>query len=132
MNKEQADRLHAVIMAGISPLDDQTASIAPELYNRMRFDGRLIKTGTRINWHGTLKRAAVDLWDMEENTPDNDPNLWADIAYHNGTRIIPAKITAEQAFAMDEPGWQDGHIYRSKMHGNVFPVTQTDAWEMVE
>lgn len=132
MNRETADRLHAVIMAGITPLDDKTASIAPEIYNPMRYNGELIKAGTRINWHGVLKRAAVALWDIEENNPDKSPNLWTNIAYHDGIRIIPNPITAEQVFAFDELGWQDGHTYRSKMHGNVFPVTQTDAWEMIE
>ena len=55
--------LHTVIAAGRALVDDKTASITPELYGKMKYDGALIEHGTRINWHGVLKRAAVDLWD---------------------------------------------------------------------
>lgn len=133
MNRDTADRLHAVIMAGITPLDDKTASIAPELYNRMRFDGSLIKVGTRINWHGTLKRAAVDLWDTEENNPDNAPTLWEDIAYKQGVRIIPDVITVGTAFAKGEQGWWNDHIYESTMDANVYtPEAYPSGWTLIE
>lgn len=49
----------------------------------------------------------------------------------DGVRVIPDPISAEQAYGLDELGWQDGHIWRSRMDGNVYPVTQTDAWERV-
>lgn len=133
MNKwtEAAKRLRPYIEQGAASLDDKTASEAVTLFPELKYDGSLIKTGTRINWLGILKQATVDLWDSEQNNPDNAPTLWSDIAYHDGIRIIPAVITAEQAFKLDELGWQDGKVYRSKMHGNVFPVTQADAWEFV-
>lgn len=128
---ELARKLRPIIEQAAQSLDDKTASEGAELFPALKQDGSLVKAGTRINWFGALKQAAVDLWDTEQNNPDNAPTLWADIAYHDGIRIIPAVITAEQAFALDELGWQDGSVYRSKMHGNVFPVTQTDAWEFV-
>ena len=133
MNKwtEAAKKLRPYIEQGSASLDDKTASEAVTLFPKLKYDGSLIKAGTRINWFGTLKQAAVDLWDTEQNNPDNASTLWADIAYHDGIRIIPTVITAEQAFKLDELGWQDGNVYRSKMHGNVFPVTQADAWEFV-
>ena len=43
-------------------LDDAMASTVIPLYGGMAYDGALIKAGTRINWKGVLKRAAVDLW----------------------------------------------------------------------
>lgn len=133
MNREEADRLYTVIMAGISPLDDQTASIAPELYNRMRFDGSLIMAGTRINWNGTLKRAAVDLLDTTENTPDNAPTLWEDIMYRAGYRIIPDVITVGLAFSKDELGWWGDVLYRSKVDSNVYtPEQYSPNWEQAE
>lgn len=133
MNREKADRLHAVIMAGISPLDDQTASIAPELYNRMRFDGSLIRTGTRINWNGQLKKAAVDLWDTETNTPDAAPTLWEDIAYKRGIRIIQDVITAGTAFAKGEQGWRGDVLYESLIDANVWtPEAYPDGWRVIE
>ena len=131
MKRSEAIRLRGIVEQATQSLDDKTASEAPTLFRRMKYASSLISAGTRINWGGTLKMAAVDLWDEERNNPDKAPDLWADIAYHDGIRIIPAVITAEQAFKLDELGWQDGHVYRSKMHGNVFPVTQTDAWELI-
>lgn len=128
---ELARKLRPIIEQAAQSLDDKIASEGAELFPRLKHDGSLVKAGTRIDWNGTLMRAVVDLWDTEQNNPDNAPTLWADIAYHDGIRIIPAVIAAEQAFALDELGWQDGKVYRSKMHGNVFPVTQTDAWEFV-
>ena len=133
MNREKADRLHTVIMAGIAPLDDMTASIAPELYNRMRFDGSLIMAGTRINWNGQLKKAAVDLWDTEANIPDNAPTLWEDIQYRLGYRIIPETITAGLAFSEGECGWWGDVLYKSTISANVWTPEQYPAgWELVE
>jgi len=131
--KETASRLHSVISSGCSLVDDKTASIAPELYDRMRYDGDLIKAGTRINWHGTLKRAAVDLWDTQENNPVNAPTLWEDIAYRKGIRIIPDVITAGTAFAKGEQGWWKDVLYESVMDNNVWtPDAWPDGWKVVE
>ena len=63
MHQEKAVRLHTVIAAGRELVDDKTASIAPELFGMLKESGSLISHGTRINWNGTLKKAAVDLWD---------------------------------------------------------------------
>lgn len=128
---DTARRLRPIIEQAAQNLDDKTASEAAELFGTMRYDGALIKAGTIINHGGTLKRAANDLWDTEDCSPDSAPTLWSDIAYRNGVRVIPESMAAEQAFALGELGWQDGHIYRSLMDGNVYPVTQADAWEKV-
>ena len=129
---EQARKLRPIIEKAAASLDDKTASEGAVLFLRLNGDGSLIKTGTRINWHGVLKQAAVDLWDTAENNPDNAPTLWVDIAYREGVRIIPETITASQAFALHEPGWWDGHIYRSTISANVYTPDQYAAgWEMV-
>lgn len=140
MNREKAARLHAVIVTAREMVDDKTASIAPELFESMGYDRRqedeeiaLIKNGTRINWNGTLKRAAVDLWDTEENNPDNAPTLWEDINYRAGYRIIPEVITVGLAFAKDETGWWKDKLYRSKVDANVYnPDVYPDNWELDE
>lgn len=132
MKRSEAIRLRGIVEQAAQSLDDKTASTAPTLFRGMHYDGSLISAGTRVNWGGTLKMASVDLWDIEENNPDNAPILWSDIAYHDGIRIIPKTISAEQAFSLDELGWQDEHVYRSRMDGNVFPVTQADAWVLVQ
>lgn len=140
MNHERAARLHTVIVAGRELVDDKTASIAPEIFGRMTYEDRnpeaeipLIEHGTRINWNGTLKRAAVDLWDIFENNPDNAPDLWEDILYRAGYRIIPEVITVGLAFGKDECGWWEDVLYRSKVYANVYnPSVYPDNWERVE
>ena len=133
MNREKAARLHTVIAAGRALVDDKTASVAPELFGRLKEDGSLVEHGTRINWNGTLKRAAVDLWDTKENNPDNAPTLWEDLDYKDGYRIIPETITVTTAFAKDECGWWKGVLYRSRVAANVYtPAQYPDNWERVE
>ena len=72
MDKQLAVRLHSVIMVATASVDDKTASVVPELFPRLKQDGSLVAAGSRINWNGILKRAAVDLWDMPENNSDID------------------------------------------------------------
>lgn len=133
MTREKAARLHSVIVAGRQMVDDKTASIAPELFDRLKEDGSLVKVGTRINWNGSLKKAAVDLWDIESNNPDNAPTLWEDISYRDGFRIIPEVITATLAFSEGECGWWKDKLYRSKANGNTYtPEVYPANWELIE
>ena len=121
-----------IILASAS-LDDKTASITPELFGRLNQNGDLIKAGTRINWNGVLKRAASDLWDTEENNPDNAPTLWEDIEYKDGIRIIPETITAGLAFSKDEMGWWNDVLYISLIDNNVWtPTAYPAGWKVVE
>lgn len=132
MKRSEAIRLRGVVEQAAQSLDDKTASTATQLFGGMKHDGSLIKAGTRVNWGGTLKQAAVDLWDTAENNPDNAPTLWADIAYRDGIRVIPETITAAQAFALNEPGWWNEHIYRSMIAANVYTPDQYAAgWEQL-
>ena len=129
---ENARKLRAVIVQASESLDDKTASTAAELLPKLKGNGELVKAGTRINWGGTLKRAAVDLWDTPENNPDNAPDLWADLDYIDGYRIIPETITVTTAFAKDELGWWDGVLYLSLLNANVYtPKQYPDGWEKV-
>lgn len=132
MTRDEALKIRAIVERATESLDDQTASEGASLFPRLKYDGSLIETGTRINWHGMLKRAAVDLWDEEQNSPDNAPTLWVDIVYREGIRIIPETFTAAQAFALDELGWWNGHIYRSTIAANVYtPVQYAAGWEQL-
>lgn len=121
------------ILLSSESLDDKTASITPELFNKLNENGELIKVGTRINWDGYLKRASVDLWDTIENNPDNAPQLWEDILYKNGIRIIPETITAGTMFMKDELGYWGEDLYKSLIDNNVWtPITYPAGWELVE
>ena len=135
MTRAQAERIRAQVEAGAAALPDAEASIEPSLTRKMRYDGSLIKAGTRIDWGGVLKRAAVDLWDTEENNPDNALDLWENVLYRDGIRIIPDVITAGLAFSYGELGWWGDVLYRSILPGektNVYTPEQYPAgWEEV-
>lgn len=128
----KARKLRPIIVQASASLDDKVASNAAELFPALKQDGSLVSAGTRINWHGTIKRAAVDLWDTEQNTPDAAPALWEDIAYREGYRIIPAVITAGTAFAKSECGWWGDVLYKSLIDANVYtPEAYPAGWEAV-
>lgn len=130
---ERARALRPLIEQSSASLGDKTASEGVELFPTLKQDGSLIAAGTRINWRGTLKRAANALWDTEENNPDNAPTLWEDIAYRQGYRIIPETITATAAFALDECGWWEDVLYRSVIPANTYtPAQYPRGWEVVE
>ena len=128
---ELAMKLRPVIEQASVSLDDRTASTSAPLFPRLRQDGELVKAGTRINWNGAVKRAAVDLWDTQENDPDHATTLWEDIEYRDGYRIIPETITAGTAFALNECGWWNGVLYRSKLSANTYtPDQYSYGWEL--
>ena len=132
MKRAEALKLRAIVEQAAVSLDDKTASEAAMLFPRLKQNGALVTVGTRINHNGTIKRAAVDLWDTAENNPDNAPSLWEDISYKDGYRIIPEMITAGTAFALDECGWWNGTLYRSLISANVYTPEQYAAgWEVV-
>lgn len=120
------------ILTGSASLEDRDASKTPELFSELKQNGNLVKAGTRINWNGTLKRASVDLWDTEENNPNNAPNLWEDIQYKNGIRIIPEVITVGTAFSKDELGYWGDVLYKSLLDNNVWtPEANPSGWELI-
>ena len=129
---EKARKMRAAMETAAVSLDDDTASTAPELFPRLKGDGSLVKAGTRICWGGTLKRAAVELWDNAENTPDAAPTLWEDVLYRDGIRIIPETITAGLAFYKGEQGWWGDVLYVSTIDANVWTPEQYPAgWEII-
>lgn len=131
MTRNEALKLRGIIEQATASLPDSRASEAPELFPGMKLDGSLIEAGIRINWNGTIKKAKVDLWGMEINDPDHAPELWADIDYRDGIRIIPETITTSLAFSEGELGWWGETIYRSKVDANVFtPAQYADNWEI--
>ena len=131
--KEEARAWRKQLDKALPAIPDKEASGSPDLFPTLKQDGKLIKAGTRINWNGWLKQATVDLWDTEENDPDHAPTLWVKINYKDGVRVIPDPITAAEAFGMDELGWWDGSIYKSKLAVNVHtPEQHPDGWELQE
>ena len=133
MTRNEAIRLRAIVETAAVSLDDQKASEAAALFPRLKGDGSLIPAGMRVNYGGTIKRAAVDLWDTEASSPDNAPTLWEDIAYRAGYRIAPEVFTATNAASKGERIWFGDVLYESTMDGNVYTPEQYAAgWEMIE
>ena len=133
MTRARAIQLRAVIEQAAQTLDEKTISEAPELCRTLKQDGSLVRAGTRINWNGTIKKAAVDLWGTKANDPDHAPSLWSDIDYRDGCRIIPETITVTTAFSKGEKGWwTDGKLYESKVDSNVYtPAQYADNWKEI-
>jgi hypothetical protein len=132
MKRSKILALRAMIEKASAGLDDRDASCGAELFPLMKYDGSLIAYKTRINWHGKIKMAAGDLWDTEQNNPDNAPNLWSDIAYKDGYRYIPEVITADQAFSLGEKGWWLDELYESLIAANVYtPAAYPQGWQKV-
>lgn len=132
---ERARKLRPVILLAMSGADDKEASKAPEFYPKMQFDGSLINAGTRINWNDKVMKAAVDLWDREDCTPETAPALWEELSYHDGVRIIPETITVTTAFQKEEEGyWEKNEkIYISLVDNNVYtPEQYAPNWRLKE
>ena len=131
--QERARQLRPFVIKAAASLDDKDASEAVELYGNYPNDGSvLVQNGTRINWHGDLYRAAVDLWGSEQNDPDHAPTLWEKIMYRNGIRIIPEVITVGLAFSQGEKGWWGDDLYESLYDNNVNnPERWPQGWTLI-
>ena len=121
---EIAKKLRPIVEQAAASLDDKTASEAPTLFPRLKQDGSLVRAGTRICHNGEIKKAAVDLWDTADNSPDNAPTLWETLDYKDGYRIIPETITVTTAFSKGERGWWNGKLYESAVDNNVYTPEQ--------
>lgn len=129
---QQVQALRAALDTLAENATDAVASSAAIAFPRLKENGELVRAGVRINWKGVVKKAAADLWDRAENNPDNAPELWEDLPYREGHRIIPEVITVTAAFAEGELGWWGDTLYRSKVGANVYnPAEYSDNWEKV-
>ena len=127
-NKDGSTAAHQV-------LEKTPPELAGDIYRNgvmLTGGGALVKSGTRINWKGALKRATVDLWDTAENTPEAAPNLWEDVLYKNGVRVIPSPITAGLAFSKGERGYWGDVLYESLLDSNTWtPEEYPAGWQEV-
>ena len=129
MDMKQAQAMRAAMVEGGKSLDDQTASTAPKLFPMLTGSGKEVPAGTRIQWNGQVKRAAVTVWDRTDQDPDHAALLWEDLDYVDGVRRIPSAITAGTAFAKGEKGWWKGAVYESSLEANVWtPEEYPDGW----
>lgn len=134
MKRSEAIKLRALIEQAVVALPDKEASEGAMLFPRLKGDGSLVKAGTRINWYGTIKRAAVDLWDTEANDPEEAPHLWEDIAYKQGFRVLTGPITASNPVQVDEICWYQDCLYKNILGvaSAYLPDEYPQGWEKVE
>lgn len=133
MNRRETELFVASLKRLRESATDAQSSSAVDIYPTLKETNELIKSGTRINWNGVIKRAAVDLWDRPENNPDNAPSLWEDIAYKDGYRMIPDIITVGTAFGLGERGWWKDELYESLIPANVYtPEAYPYGWKKIE
>lgn len=112
VDKQEAQTIRGFIETAAEGLDDATASQMALLFQSLKGDGNLIQSGARINWNGSVKRAAVDLWDTEPNNPDNAPTLWEELCEtHDGSRYDPIPYEGSMALVSGKYYSQDGVTY---------------------
>ena len=132
ITRAKAMQIRSLAMESAADMDDVSASSLPEMFPKLTQDGSLVPAGTRINWNGILRKAAVDLWDTEENNPDNAPTLWEEIYYTDGYRVIPEVITVTTMFSKGEKGLWKGSVYESLQDNNVWNPEQFAAgWKLI-
>ena len=132
MKRKEAIEFIEALKTLRSDATDKTASVSTTAYPTLKQNGELVKAGTRIKHDGKLLRATVDLWDTEENSPENAPTLWEELQYKDGVRIIPGVITAGTAFAMGEQGWWNDELYTSLINANVYtPDAYPAGWTKI-
>ena len=109
-------------------------SLHPDLFPRLKGNGELVKAGTHINWYGTIKRAANALWDTVENNPDNAPDLWNDIEYREGLRVLTGPIPATNPVQVDEICWYKDQKWKniSGVPSVYLPDEYPNGWEVVQ
>lgn len=134
MTREQALKLRKLIEKASVSLSDEDASMGATLFPQLKGDNGLVPAGTRINWHGTIKRAANALWDTVENDPDHAPEMWNDIEYREGLRVLTGPIPATNPVQADEICWYKDEKWRnvSGVPSVYLPDEYPEGWERME
>lgn len=133
MNRQETQAFLDAFLKMRDALTDQQASMVVDIYPSLKGNGELVKAGTRIKYDDIIYKAAVDMWDTAENTPNNAPTLWEVLNYREGYRIIPEVLTVTSAFAKDECGWWGDVLYKSLIDNNVYtPAEYAAGWAIVK
>lgn len=136
MKRFKAKQLRALIERGTVNYTMTEAAVGAILMPKLKYDGGLINYKDRIGWpvdgNYVTMMARTAMYDTVENDPAHAPNLWALIREKNGFRYIEENMAAELAFDLDEKGWWEDKLYKSKMQGNPYtPASAPTVWEEV-
>lgn len=78
MREEEARNMEAM-RAMAADLPDELAKKYIEHIPNMRYDGKVIEKGKRINWNGELLKARERLLDVAEFAPNVHPEFWEEV-----------------------------------------------------
>lgn len=78
--REAEEKEAAAFLELLEAAPDEVARKHAARFPGMRYDSRVIKKGTRINWNGKLMRILGDLPDSPDNTPANRPDAWEEVS----------------------------------------------------
>ena len=131
---ELASSIIAQMDRACGVMTDAQASTLVDMYPHFRADGSLVKVTTRVGWGGKLYRAKVDLWATDANNPENAPDLWEEILYRDGYRVLVAPITASNPVQPNEKCWENDVLYECIYHTVCVyrPSEYAPAWRVVE
>jgi hypothetical protein len=127
ITKSKALQIRKLMIQSAQTLDDIEASSLPEAFPSLKGDGEAIPAGTRINWKGKIRKAKLDLVDINESNPDNSPEKWEIVSYKNGLRDIQDAIDSALSFAMGKLGVWNGEVYESLYDNNIWNPAQFPA-----
>ena len=78
---KRARELRKIIERAAQSLDDDTASITPEIFSPWSGDGVIYKAGEKISYNGKTYRVLMDHVSQSDWAPDVAPSLFAEILY---------------------------------------------------
>lgn len=77
--KKDIEQFIEQILALREGASDEAAAAAPDLFPSLKQNGKVIKSGKRINIDGEIYCSLEDIEDIEENSPKNAPDKWKKI-----------------------------------------------------
>ena len=83
---QRARELRAVIERAAQSLDDNTASITPEIFSPWSGDVVIYKKGEKIRYNGKTYRVLMDHVSQPDWTPDAAHSLFAEILYEGNIK----------------------------------------------
>lgn len=91
-----------------------------------------IKAGDYVHVGDKTYIALVDLTDIEANYPSTEliDRVWSEPTYKEGYRVIPETMITATMFHINQIGWWNDKLYKSKIDNNSWtPTTYPDGWE---
>lgn len=118
MKRNEAIRMREIIEQATASLPDREASEVPTLFPAAAdqdawWDGHLIEAGNRLRFKGHLYRANNATFAHRHYAPDQSPELWDQIQYRDGYRVITGSIPAYNPVQDGERVWINDALWQN-------------------